>query len=168
MEQIGAEYIFQALMIISLLLVIMSIPTIFITIRNSSNVLRRYMALRSLRDVDDGDIPSHILEEWNAVKNNVNYATLMTEELEKLNGLRPALFQTEVAVVEVAVVLMVIMAFIPGYEPAVLVLMAVLIVLSVIALTYSYVCIKKYGMEYMSLLREMSNGPSGGRDAMYG
>ena len=145
MEQIGAEYIFQALMIISLLLVIMSIPTIFITIRNSSNVLRRYMALRSLRDVDDGDIPSHILEEWNAVKNNVNYATLMTEELEKLNGLRPALFQTEV-----------------------LVLMAVLIVLSVIALAYSYVCIKKYGMEYMSLLREMSNGPSGGRDAMYG
>lgn len=163
MGQIGAEYIFQALMIISLLLVIMSIPTIFITIRNSSNVLRRYMALRSLRDVDDGDIPSHILEEWNAVKNNVNYATLMTEELEKLNGLRPALFQTEVAVV-----LMVIMAFVPGYEPAVLVLMAVLIVLSVIALAYSYVCIKKYGTEYMSLLREMSNGPSGGRDAMYG
>lgn len=163
MVPIGAEYVFQALMIISLLLVIMSLPTIFITIRNSSNVLKRYMALRSLKDIDDDDIPSHILDEWNAVRNNVNYATLMTEELERLNGLRPALFQTEVSIV-----LMIIMIFVPGYEGTVLIFMLALIVLSIVALLYSFFCIKRYGMEYMQLLKEMSSGPSNGRDTMYG
>ena len=148
MEPLTLEFFFQALMVIALLLAITSIPTLLISTRNASKLLRRYKVLRNVKDMDD--IPSHVVDEWNAVNNNVNYATIMTSELEKLNALRPAIFQAQVSIV-----MMVIMAFVPGYSSDLLWPMIIIIAVSVIATLFGYRCMKKYAEEYIKLLVEM-------------
>ena len=80
---IDDSVIYTALVIISLLMVILSVPSIFLLSWNSTKQLNRYRVLRSFREMDDSSIPSHLLNEWTAVKTDVGYATLITEELDK-------------------------------------------------------------------------------------
>ena len=161
MEPLTLGFFFQALLVIALLMAVTSIPTLIISARNAYKLLRRYKALRMLKDMDD--IPSHIMDEWNAVNNNINYVTIMTEELEKLNALRPAIFQAEVAIV-----LMVFMAFVPGYTSDLMAPMIVIIALSVVATLFGYRCIKKYTEEYVKLLVEIKEKGKDYTEGMYG
>ena len=122
--------IFSALIIITLLMVILSIPSIFLLSWNSVKQLNRYMFLRAFREMDDSSIPSNLLSEWASVKTDIGYATLITEELEKMSAIRSPMFQAEIAAL-----LIIIMAFVPGYETNVLILMMCLLALCIVAVT---------------------------------
>ena len=68
MEPLTLGFFFQALLVIALLMAVTSIPTLIISARNAYTLLRRYKALRMLKDMDD--IPSWLcraiwLEIWN-------------------------------------------------------------------------------------------------------
>ena len=161
MEPLTLGFFFQALTVIALLMAVTSIPTLLISERNASKLLRRYRTLRELKDADN--IPVQIMSEWNAVNNNVNYASIMTSELEKLNELRPAIFQAEISII-----MMVLMAFVPGYSEDLFWPMMVIIALSVIATAFGYRCMKKYAEEYVRLLVEMNEKDKDYTEAMYG
>ncbi len=160
---IGMDTVFDALMLITLLLMILSIPSIVLSFMSSSKALKKYIALRTLKVTDDSDIPEHILNEWKAVKSNMAYATLITEEIERLNALRPSLFQAEIGIL-----LIIIMAFYPGYESDVFVLMMVLLAIAIIAVIYGYSNLKRYKNEYLSVLKEISGDNTKSKDNMYG
>ena len=160
---IDTDMIYSALVLITLLMVILSVPSIFLSSWTASKQLKRYVALRQFRGVDDSDIPAALLNEWNSVKSDVGYATLITEELEKMAALRSPMFQAELAII-----LIIVMAFVPGYETAVLVLMMTLLALCVVAVIYGTRAMKLYGAEYVKLIREMAEKGEKGNDSMYG
>ncbi len=160
---IDDSVIYTALVIISLLMVILSVPSIFLLSWSSTKQLNRYRVLRSFREMDDSSIPSHLLNEWTAVKTDVGYATLITEELEKMSAIRSPMFQAEIASI-----LIIIMAFIPGYTTPVLILMMSLLALCIIAIIYGGRSIRAIGREYAQLLQEMETKGAKSNDNMYG
>ena len=160
---IDMDTIFDALMLITLLLIILSIPSIVLSFMSASKALKKYIALRTLKVSEDSDVPAHILNEWKAVKSNMSYATLITEEIERLNALRPSLFQAEIGIF-----LIIAMAFYPGYESDVFVLMMVLLVIAVVAVIYGYSNMKRYKNEYLSVLKEITGDSANSKDNMYG
>ncbi len=160
---IGMDSVFSALMVITLLMIVASVPSIVLSTRGSATLLKKYLTLRKLKDVDDSEIPENIVNEWNAVKSNLSFATVIMEELERMNNLKPAIFQAEVAII-----LGIVMAFYPGYESDVLVLMIVLILVAIAALIYGYLNIKKYGIAYLEIIKEMSTEGEIANDNMYG
>ena len=160
---IDDSMIFSALIIITLLMVILSIPSIFLLSWNSVKQLNRYMFLRAFREMNDSDIPANLLNEWASVKTDIGYATLITEELEKMGAIPSPMFQAEIASV-----LIIIMAFIPGYETNVLILMMVLLALCIIAVIYGGRALRAIGREYARLLHEMEEKGEKSNDNMYG
>ncbi len=160
---IDDSVIYTALVIISLLMVILSVPSIFLLSWSSTKQLNRYRVLRSFREMDDSSIPSHLLNEWTAVKTDVGYATLITEELEKMSAIRSPMFQAEIASI-----LIIIMAFVPGYTTPVLILMMSLLALCIIAIIYGGRSIRAIGREYAQLLQEMETKGAKSNDNMYG
>ena len=155
--------IFSALIIITLLMVILSIPSIFLLSWNSVKQLNRYMFLRAFREMDDSSIPSNLLSEWASVKTDIGYATLITEELEKMSAIRSPMFQAEIAAL-----LIIIMAFVPGYETNVLILMMCLLALCIVAVIYGGRSLRAIGREYARLLHEMEEKGEKANDNMYG
>ncbi len=160
---IDDSVIYTALVIISLLMVILSVPSIFLLSWSSTKQLNRYRVLRSFREMDDSSIPAHLLNEWTAVKTDVGYATLITEELEKMSAIRSPMFQAEIASI-----LIIIMAFVPGYTTPVLILMMSLLALCIIAIIYGGRSIRAIGREYAQLLQEMETKGAKSNDNMYG
>lgn len=160
---IGMDMIYSALVLIALLLIILSLPSILLSSWTASKQLRKYVSLRAFRGLSDSDIPVHLLDEWNAVKSDVGYATLITEELEKMGALRAPIFQ-----LELSALLIIVMAFVPGYEQNVLILMMVLLAVCILAIVYGTKAMKAYGREYINLLREMSENSEKCNDSMYG
>lgn len=165
MNPIGPEMICTAVMVVVMMLVILSVPVILLTVRNSAKLLKKYRLLRSIDISNQKDVPQQVMNEWNAVNSPMAYTTLITEEIEKLNGLRPTIFQSELAVV-----LMAVLAFIPGFETEMLWLIIALIIISVIAVLYGAINARMYTHEYLALLKELNdrNKDSGGADGMYG
>ena len=155
--------IFSALIIITLLMVILSIPSIFLLSWNSVKQLNRYMFLRAFREMDDSSIPSNLLSEWASVKTDIGYATLITEELEKMSAIRSPMFQAEIAAL-----LIIIMAFVPGYETNVLILMMCLLALCIVAVIYGGRSLRAISREYARLLHEMEEKGEKANDNMYG
>jgi len=149
--------------IVTIMMIIISVPSILITVRNSSKQLKRYKTLRSMNNLGNNPLPQHIVNEWNAVKSPIGYTTLITEEIERLNGIRPAIFQTEIAFI-----LIVFMAFVPGYSSAIFWIMIVLLVIVTITVIYGSLNIKMYTVEYLTILQELSNNGEESRDNMYG
>ena len=166
MTQIGTDMVVSSVMVVIMMLVILSVPSILLTVRNSSKLLKKYRLLRSI-DIDEkDDVPPQILNEWNAVNSQMAYTTLITDEIEKLTGLRPAIFQCELAII-LSIVLMII----PGFEIEVLILMIVLIAISVLTVIYGALNTKMYTMEYMRILSEINaNNEKENKtaDGMYG
>jgi len=160
---IGSDDIFLAMTIVTMLMIILSVPSILITVRNSSKQLKRYRTLRSITDLGKEPVPQHIVNEWNAVKSPIGYTTLITEEIERLNSLRPAIFQTEIAFV-----LIVFMAFIPGYSNDIFWVMIVLLVIVFATVIYGSMNIKMYTLEYLAILQELNNNGEESLDSMYG
>ena len=160
---IDSGMIYSALILIVLLMVILSVPSIFILSWNAFKQLKRYMLLRAIRGVDDSTLPPNMIDELNAVRTDIGYATVITEELEKVSGIRSQMFQCYLAGV-----LIVIMAFVPGYETDVLILMMVLLALCIVAVIYGSRAMKALGKEYISLVREMQEKGEKANDNMYG
>ena len=165
MEQIGPDMVISSVMVVIMMLVILSVPSILLTVRNSAKLLKKYRMLRSIDINGRSDIPPQVLSEWNAVNSQMAYTTLITDEIEKLSGLRPAIFQCELAIL-----LMIILIFVPGFQTEVLILVIALIVISVFAVIYGALNTKMYTQEYMNLLTEKddSDDSDGTADGMYG
>lgn len=155
--------IYTALVIISLLMVILSVPSIFLLSWNSVKQVNKYRFLRAFKEMDDSTIPAGLLNDWTAVKTDIGYAALITEELEKMGSIRSPMFQAEIASL-----LIVIMAFVPGYTTPVLILMMSLLALCIIAVIYGSKSLKTISKEYALLLREMEEKGEKANDNMYG
>ncbi|MDY5872111.1 MAG: hypothetical protein SPJ57_02640, partial [Candidatus Methanomethylophilaceae archaeon] len=95
-------------------------------------------------------------------KSDVGYISLITEEIERMGALRPALFNSEIA----AILIVVLMIY-PGYETDVMVLMCVLLALCVVAMIYGYVNMKRFGEEYLNTVRKMADEGHDSNDSMY-
>lgn len=160
---IDAAMIYSALILIVLLMVILSVPSIFLLSWTAFKQLKRYMFLRAMREMDDSSLPPNLVEELNTVRTDIGYATLITEELEKVSSIRSPMFQAELAGI-----LIIIMAFVPGYELEVLILMMVLLVLCIVAVIYGSKAMKAIGKEYVALLKEMQEKGEKANDNMYG
>ena len=166
MAVIGEDMVVTAVMVVIMMLVILSVPSILLTVRNSARMLRKYRLLRSLDLDEDDDVPQELRNEWNAVNSQMAYTTLITDEIEKLSGLKPAIFQCEIAVV-----LMIILMIYPGCELGVLILMIAMIAVSLLAVIYGALNTKMYTMEYVRILSEMNrdnNSENRTADGMYG
>lgn len=165
MAEIGPDIVISSVMVVIMMLVILSVPSILLTVRNSSKLLKKYRVLRSIDIREHDDIPPQIISEWNAVNSQMAYTTLITDEIEKLNGLRPSMFQCEIAIA-----LMIVLAIIPGFEFSMLILMVSLIAISFAALLYGAYNAKMYTEEYMTILYEINenNKDNGTADGMYG
>ena len=160
---IDETVVYTALVIITLLMVILSVPSIILLSWNSTKQLNRYRFLRAFRDMDESTIPPALLNEWTAVKTDIGYAALITEELDKMSSIRSPMFQAEIASV-----LIIIMAFVPGYVQAVLILMMCLLALCVISVIYGGRALRAISREYAMLLHEMEEKGEKSNDTMYG
>ena len=166
MAVIGEDVIVSSVMVVIMMLVILSVPSSLLTVRNSAKLLKKYRLLRSVDLEGKDDVPQELLNEWNAVNSQMAYTTLITDEIEKLSGLRPAIFQCEIAII-----LMVILMIYPGCELGVLILMIALIAVSLLAVIYGALNTKMYTMEYVRILSEMNSESANENktaDGMYG
>lgn len=166
MEQIGTEMIVSSVLVVVMMLVILSVPSILLTVRNSAKLLRKYRLLRSIDISDRDDLPQHVVNEWNAANSQMAYTTLITDEIEKLSGLRPAIFQCEIAII-----LMIILLIVPGCQLEVLILMIALIVVSAFAVIYGALNTRMYTIEYVKILSEINEkneSENQTADGMYG
>lgn len=168
MDPISDTQVVSAILIVAILLVISSVPSILITVRHSSKLLRKYKLLRSIDDInEEKNVPEKVINEWNAVKSQMAYTTLITDEIEKLGGLRPAFFQAELAAF-----IIIILFFIPGFQEPINYFMVAVAVISIFAVVYAAVNTRNYTQEYYSILKEMndkgSESDNGAADGMYG
>ncbi len=149
-----------------MMLVILSVPSILLTVRNSAKLLRKYRLLRSIDISERDDVPQQVMNEWNAANSQMAYTTLITDEIEKLSGLRPAIFQCEIAIV-----LMIILLIVPGCQFEVLILMIALIAVSAFAVIYGALNTRMYTIEYVKILSEINEkneSENQTADGMYG
>lgn len=160
---IDADMIYSALIVIALLMVILSVPSIFLLSWNGRKQLRRYLFLRALKEMNDSDIPPNIINEWSSVRSDIGYATLITEELEKMGSIRSPMSQAEIASI-----LIIIMAFVPGYDTNVLILMMCLLALCIVSVIYGGRSLRIIGREYVKLAQEMEEKGQKSNDNMYG
>ena len=79
---IDSGMIYSALILIILLMVILSVPSIFILSWNAFKQLKRYMLLRALRGMDDSSLPPNMLEELNTVRTRIRRAKAMVEAMK--------------------------------------------------------------------------------------
>ena len=166
MAVIGEDVVVSSVMVVIMMLVILSVPSILLTVRNSAKLLKKYRLLRSVDLEGKDDVPQELLNEWNAVNSQMAYTTLITDEIEKLSGLRPAIFQCEIAII-----LMVILMIYPGCELGVLILMIALIAVSLLAVIYGALNTKMYTIEYVRILSEINaknESENKTADGMYG
>ena len=165
MAEIGMETVLSSILVVVMMLVILSVPSILLTVRNSAKLLKKYKLLRSINISDKDDVPQQVLNEWNAANSQMAYTTLITDEIEKLTGLRPAIFQCEIAII-----LMIILLF-TGCTTDVIILLVVLIAVSVLTVIYGALNTRMYTIEYVKILSEINaKNESENRtaDGMYG
>ena len=167
MAEIGMETVLSSILVVVMMLVILSVPSILLTVRNSAKLLKKYKLLRSIDISDRDDVPQQVLNEWNAANSQMAYTTLITDEIEKISGLRPAIFQCEIAIILMIILLLVP----PGCTLEVLILMIVLIAVSAFAVIYGALNTRMYTIEYVKILSEINaKNESENRtaDGMYG
>lgn len=168
MDPIGEGVIVSSVMVVIMMLFIISVPSIYLTVRASSKQLKKYKVLRAIDDISEHkDVPPELVTEWNVVKSQMAYTTIITEEIERLGSLKPAFFQAELAIF-----LSIILAIWPHYETNVLILMIAVIIVSIVVLIYGKANTKMYSQEYLTLLSDMNKkaetGDNGAADGMYG
>ena len=164
-ELVSLDVVIDAVVIVIMMLMILSVPSIFLTVRGSSVLLKKYTMLRSIEKVDkENEMPDHVLNEWKAIKSPIGYMSLVVNEIEKLDALKPAFFQAELAVV-----LTIVMAVYPGLETNVLILFIALDVLCAISVIYGHIYAYAYKREYAKILSDLNNEEKKGSvDGMYG
>jgi len=161
---ISLDDIYFAVMLIAVFLVVLSLPTVELTVRNSSRLMKRYRYLRSIERIDsEGEVPRAMLDEWKAVRNSVGYAAMISDEIGRLNGLRPTMLQAEIAIV-----LIVLLMLLGTFTPEVMWLMSVVIVLTLTSVVYGALNSKTYIDEYITLLMSVEEKDEEAIDAIYG
>lgn len=151
MNEIGFDMVVSSVMVVIMMLIILSVPSILLTVRNSAKLLKKYRLLRSIDIDENDDVPQQLLNEWNAVNSQMAYTTLITDEIEKLSGLKPAIFQCELAII-LAIILMIV----PGFETEVLILMIAMVAVSVLTVIYGALNTRMYTLEYVRILSEIN------------
>ena len=160
---IGFEELCMALTIVTLFLVVVSVPTLALTVRNSSKQLKRYLLLRSLDNV--GDAPVHIQREWDNIRSTIGYTTAVVDEIERLGGIRPMVFQIQIATVLIAVLL--IADWLGNYmTDEVAIIMIILFVVCLLAVRYGNININRHLEEYGKVLKQLEDNGDGSN--MYG
>ena len=149
-DPLSSDLLFTALLIVALFLIILSTPTIILSVRASSKLLTRYRILRSVEEMDETGVTKHMIEEWNSVKSPLSYTAILSDEIERLSSLRQATLHSQIAVV-----LLIIMAFYPGYETDVLIAVAVTVAVVLFVIIYGMVNLRRYIREYVNALAEM-------------
>ena len=149
-EAISSDLLFSALIIVALFLIILSTPTIILAVRASSKLLTRYRILRSVDDLDETSVSKQMLEEWNTVKSPLSYTALLSDEIERLGALRQAMLHSEIAIV-----LLIILAFYPGYATDVLIGIIAVVTIVTMVILYGIMNLRGYIREYVSALAEM-------------
>ena len=162
---ISMDSVYLAVLVVVILMIILSVPTIYLTVRSSAKLIKKYIALRSIKKVDDENkVPENVLNEWNAVKSTMGYATLINEQLERLNSLRPMFFQAELAII-----LSIILGIFAKFDEDVWILFIVVDAIAVLGLIYGGFYTYVYRREYLKMLKELSeNADNGAADGMYG
>ena len=145
-----SDLIFSALMVVALFLIILSAPAIILAVRASSKLLKRYRTLRSVEMLDENAVSKHIFEEWNTVNSPLNYTALLSDEIERLGTLRQATLHSEIAIA-----ILIFMAFFPGYETDVLLGVAGIVSVILIIVIYGIRNLRHYIKEYVNALTEM-------------
>ncbi|MDR0198183.1 MAG: hypothetical protein LBI08_00365 [Methanomassiliicoccaceae archaeon] len=148
---ITADLLFSALIIVALFLIILSTPTIILAVRTSSKLLARYRILRSVDDLEEGSVSKQMMEEWNTVNSPLNYTALLSDEIERLGTLRQAMLHSEIAIV-----MLIVMAFYPGYENDVLIAVAVIVAVVFFVVVYGIRNLRGYIREYVEALAEIN------------
>lgn len=149
--------------VVAILLIVLSVPSVLLTVRASSKMLRRYCILRTVGEIDQASIPPVMLGEWTAVSSPLNYLTMLTEEMDRLGSLRAAILQAEIASA-----LLIVLAFIPRYEWNVLICVIIILVLVVFSVLYYRRNINEYGQEYIGVMRELETTGDESADMIYG
>jgi len=147
---ISSDLLFSALIVVALFLIILSTPTIILSVRASSKLLNRYRILRSVEDLDEDDVTKHTLEEWNSVRSPLSYTAILSDEIERLGSLRQATLHSQIAIV-----MLIFMAFYPGYETNVLIAVAVTVAAVLFVVIYGMVNLRRYIREYVNALAEI-------------
>ncbi|NLN71219.1 MAG: hypothetical protein GX137_00260 [Thermoplasmatales archaeon] len=160
---IGFEELSLALTIVTLFLVVVSVPTLALTVRSSSKQLKRYQLLRSLADV--GDAPVHIQREWDNIRSTIGYTTAVVEDIERLGATRPVIFQIQIASVLTALLL--ITGLIYGFmTDGVAVFMLIMLAACLLSVRYGNININRHVEEYSRVLKQLEENGSGSN--MYG
>ena len=160
---IDFEGMYGAILVVAILLVVLSIPSIILTVRGSSKLLGRYKLLRSVDESNAENIPKIILNEWTAVKSPLTYVSMLSEEIERLNTLRPAVLQAEIASV-----LIVLLAIIPKFEDDLLYVMIGILLIVFASLIYARINAHAYAVEYVTTMAELENNGDESHDMIYG
>ena len=163
MTLIDSSEIYGAVVVVAILLVVLSVPSLLLSVRASSGLLKRYQILRSVSSDSKKDIPKPLLEEWSNVNTPLSYVSLLANEIEHISSLRPAAFQAEIAVV-----LVIILAFVPGFVTEVLVFMIAIVLVSILTILYASMNANRYKREYMIALSELESNGDESADMIYG
>ena len=147
---ITSDLLFSALTIVALFLIILSTPTIILAVRASAKLLNRYRILRSVDDLDEGTVSKQMFEEWSTVNSPLNYTALLSDEIEKLGSLRQAMLHSQIAVA-----ILILMAFYPGYETDVLIAVVAIVAAVIFVVIYGIMNLRSYIREYVNALAEM-------------
>jgi len=147
---ITADLFFNALVIVALFLIILSTPTIILAVRASAKLLTRYKILRSVDDLDEDSVSKQMLEEWNTVNSPLSYTALLSDEIERLGTLRQAMLHSEIAIA-----VLIFLAFYPGYENDVLFGIIAVVVSVLLVVIYGIRNLRRYIREYIGALAEI-------------
>ncbi|MDR0334897.1 MAG: hypothetical protein LBH69_03325 [Methanomassiliicoccaceae archaeon] len=148
---IPADLLFSALIVVALFLIILSTPTIILAVRASAKLLARYRILRSVDDLEEGSVSKQMMDEWSTVNSPLNYTALLSDEIERLGTLRQAMLHSEIAIV-----MLIVMAFYPGYENDVLIAVAIVVALVALVVVYGIWNLRRYVHEYVEALTEIN------------
>ena len=143
-------------------LVILSIPTVFLTVWNSSKLLKKYQLIRRVPATYERNIPEEFLTEWNAINTDINYVSLISDEIDRLNNLSSPIFHTLLAVI-----LLGILSIVPGFDNQIFPLILGLIVVGIITVIFGHVVRVRYHIEYEGVIDNMSNDEEGINKKMY-
>jgi hypothetical protein len=147
---ITADLLFSALIIVALFLIILSTPTIILAVRASAKLLARYRILRAVDDLEEGSVSKQMMDEWSTVNSTLNYTALLSDEIERLGTLRQAMLHSEIAIV-----MLIAMAFYPGYESDVFIAVAAVVAIVFLVIVYGILNLRRYVREYIGALAEM-------------
>ena len=160
---IDSSDIYVAVVVVAILLVVLSVPSLLLSVRASSSLLKRYRVLRFVTPENKSHVPRALLEEWSNVTSPLTYVSLLANEIEHLSSLRPAIFQAEIAVV-----LVIALSVFPGFVTEVLLLMIAVCVVSVIVMLYFRSNVRQYRLEYAMASDELDSSGNESKDMIYG